>query len=120
MFGSVGEWLYQSVLGINIGAPGFRKIILRPQPAGDLTWASGSYESLLGTISSSWKLENKRFTYDIAVPAGASAEVWIPAGKITESGKPVTGDGDVRFLREEKKHAVFEVRSGKYEFISEQ
>ncbi|MDR2449632.1 MAG: hypothetical protein LBD52_06705 [Prevotellaceae bacterium] len=25
------------------GAPAFRKIILRPQPAGDLTFASGSY-----------------------------------------------------------------------------
>jgi alpha-L-rhamnosidase len=119
MFGSVGEWMYQSILGINIGTPGFRKIILRPQPAGDLTWATGSYKSLLGTISSAWKLENKRFTYNIAVPVGASAEVWIPSGNITESGKPITGAGDVHFLREEKNHAVFEVRSGKYVFQSD-
>jgi alpha-L-rhamnosidase len=114
MFGSVGEWLYQSILGINIGAPGFRKIILRPQPADGLVWASGSYESLWGTVSSSWKLENNRFIYDISVPAGTTAEVWIPAGTITESGKPIADVPDIRFLRDEKNHAVFEVRSGKY------
>ncbi|MDR0901330.1 MAG: glycoside hydrolase family 78 protein [Opitutaceae bacterium] len=118
MFGSVGEWLYQGVLGISQGAPGFKKIIFKPQPAGDLAWASGSYESLWGTIASSWKMENNRFTHDITVPAGASAEVWIPAGDITESGKPAGGTEEVRFLREEKNHAIFEVKSGKYTFIS--
>ncbi|MDR2449275.1 MAG: glycoside hydrolase family 78 protein [Prevotellaceae bacterium] len=116
MFGSVGEWMYQSILGINIGAPAFRKIILRPQPAGDLTSASGSYESLWGTIRSSWKLENNRFSYDITVPHGTTAEVWLPAGTVTESGKPATDIEEIRFLRKEKGFQVYEVRSGKYSF----
>ena len=45
MFGSVSEWFFRSLLGINPGAPGFRRIILKPQPAGDLTWAKGTYQS---------------------------------------------------------------------------
>ncbi|MDR3268998.1 MAG: glycoside hydrolase family 78 protein [Tannerella sp.] len=119
MFGSVGEWLYQSVLGINIGSPGFRKIILHPQPAGDLTWASGSYESLWGTITSSWKLEDNRFTYDITVPAGATAEVWLPSGAITESGRPLDNADDVSLLWETQNYAIYKVGSGKYNFLSE-
>jgi alpha-L-rhamnosidase len=117
MFGSVGEWMYQSILGINAGAPAFRKIILRPQPTGDLAFASGSYESLWGTIESSWRLEDNRFSCDIAIPPGTSAEVWLPAGTVTESGKPVTGSGDIHFLRKENNRMVYEVRSGKYSFL---
>jgi alpha-L-rhamnosidase len=116
MFGSVGEWMYQSVLGINPGAPAFRKIILHPQPAGDLTFASGSYESLWGTIESSWKKENNRFSYEVAIPHGTTAEVWLPTGAVTEGGKPVTDSEEIRFLRNEKAGMVFEVRSGKYTF----
>ena len=36
MLGQVGEWFYRSLLGINTAAPGFEKIIIKPQPAGDL------------------------------------------------------------------------------------
>ncbi|MDR1584152.1 MAG: glycoside hydrolase family 78 protein [Prevotellaceae bacterium] len=119
MFGSVGEWMYQSILGINIGAPAFGKIILRPQPAGDLTFASGSYESLWGTIESSWKKENNSFSYDISIPHGTTAEVWLPSGTVTENGKQVSDIGEIRFLRQEKDFQVFEVRSGKYAFLIE-
>jgi alpha-L-rhamnosidase len=119
MFGSMGQWLYQSLAGISQGAPGFRKIILKPQPAGDLTWAKGSYESPLGTIVSSWKAEDNRFTYDVTVPVGASAEVWLPKGVFTESGKPVNSSEGVRLLRNEEKYALFEVGSGEYHFYVE-
>ncbi|MDR1153185.1 MAG: hypothetical protein LBL04_00615, partial [Bacteroidales bacterium] len=117
MFGSVGEWMYQSILGINTGAQAFHKIILHPQPAGNLTFASVSYESLWGTIESSWELDNDRFSYDITVPPGTSAEVWLPAGTVTESSKPVIDNGEIRFLRKENNRLVYEVQSGKYVFI---
>ncbi|MDR0757195.1 MAG: hypothetical protein LBF85_05040, partial [Tannerella sp.] len=119
MFGSVGEWMYQSILGINPAAPAFRRIILHPQPAGDLTFASGRYESLWGTVESSWKTEDSRFSYDVAIPHGTTAEVWLPAGTVTESGKPVTDSNDIRFLRKEKDRMIYEVQSGKYTFAVE-
>jgi alpha-L-rhamnosidase len=116
MFGSAGEWLYQGILGINQAAPGFRKIILKPQPAGDLTWAKGSYETLFGTVISSWKKDDKGFHYDIAVPVGATAEVWLPAGTVTESGHPAEKAEGVRFLKKEKDFFVYEAGSGDYHF----
>ena len=50
MFGSIDEWFFRSLLGINPGSPGFEKIIIKPQPAGDLSWAKGSYHSVKGKI----------------------------------------------------------------------
>ena len=51
--GSVGEWLYRFVLGIEPapGKAGFSRIALRPHPGGQLSWARGSYQSRWGLIS---------------------------------------------------------------------
>jgi len=46
-------------LGINAAAPGFEKIIIKPQPVKDLRWAKGSYQSIRGKISSDWKIDGK-------------------------------------------------------------
>jgi len=50
MFGSISEWYYRSLLGINAKAPGFRKFEIKPQPAGDLAWARGYYDAVTGKI----------------------------------------------------------------------
>ncbi len=46
--GSVGEWLYRFLLGIDQepGTAGFSCLLLRPHPGGSLSWARGSYRSV--------------------------------------------------------------------------
>ena len=48
--GSVGEWLYRFLLGIDQepGTAGFGQLLLRPHPGGSLDWARGSYRSVRG------------------------------------------------------------------------
>jgi alpha-L-rhamnosidase len=119
MFGSVGEWFYRSLLGINPAAPGFEKIIIKPQPAGDLTYAAGSYRSVKGNIESNWKLSEHVFSLQASVPGNTTAEIWVRAAEndtITEGGQPVEAVKDIRLLRREKHYAVFETGSGKYSF----
>ncbi len=119
MFGSVGEWFYRSLLGINPAAPGFEKIIIKPQPAGDLTYATGSYQSVKGTIVSNWKLSGSVFLLEVAVPGNTTAEIWVRAAEndiITEGRQPVEAVKDIRLLRREKHYAVFETGSGRYSF----
>jgi alpha-L-rhamnosidase len=118
MFGSISEWFYRSLLGINPAAPGFQKITIRPQPAGDLTWAKGSYKSIQGTIESSWTKEGASFTLQVSIPANTTAEVWLPAtskDKITESGKTLKVQ-NLEVNRYENGYAVLTVPSGKYSF----
>ncbi len=122
MFGSVGEWFYQALLGINPAAPGFKRIIVKPQPAGDLTWARGSFESMQGTIISSWKIDGKKFLFDVTIPVNTTAEVWVPSAgtsKVMEGGKPAENTQGLKLIRNEKGYVVFEAGSGKYTLESE-
>jgi alpha-L-rhamnosidase len=116
MFGSVDEWFYRSLLGINNAAPGFAAITIRPQPAGDLTRAKGSYRSIRGEIASDWKIEGDKFTLNVTVPPNVQAEIWIPSrsnGSILENG--AAWKNNVRY---EDGYAVVKTGSGKYTFTS--
>jgi alpha-L-rhamnosidase len=115
MFGSIDEWFYRSLLGINSAAPGFEKIIIKPQPAGDLKSAKGSYESIRGKIEVAWRIEGNQFKLNVSIPVNTLAEVWIPSKENTpviESGK-VTDN-----MRFEKGYAVVKMGSGSYAFTS--
>jgi alpha-L-rhamnosidase len=115
MFGSVSEWFYRSLLGINPGKAGFETIIIKPQPAGTLTWARGRYHSVRGVIESEWKKEGDVFTLRVAIPGNTSAEIWVPVAEgqtVSESGK------QVERARSEKGYAVIKTGSGRFVFTA--
>jgi len=120
-FGSVGEWLYGYVLGIDAEEPGYKKIIIRPQPSEKLSYAKGYYDSIHGRIASEWKIEKAGFYLTIEIPKNTTATVYIPAkdaSTVTEGGKPVTSAEGVSLVRKEKDCLVLQVGSGRYSFIS--
>jgi alpha-L-rhamnosidase len=115
MFGSIDEWFYRSLLGINAAAPGFEKIIIKPQPAGDLAWAKGSYESVRGVISSDWKRDGNRFTLNVSIPPNTTAEVWLQS----KENNPVLESGvAVKNVHYQNGYAILTVGSGDYSFVS--
>jgi alpha-L-rhamnosidase len=118
MFGSVSEWFYRSLLGINPAAPGFEKIIIKPQPAGDLVSAKGSYRSVRGVIAVEWHMDRERFSLKVKIPVNTSAEIWLPStdGKITETGKPLEHCSDVTEVKTDGKYTTLSVGSGEYHF----
>lgn len=119
MFGSVDEWFYRSLLGINPAAPGFEKIIIKPQPVKDLTWARGSYTSVHGTIISGWKIINGQFNLYVSIPPNTTAAIYIPCkenGEVSESNKAILENAAIKFLHYENGYAVMEVGSGDYNF----
>jgi hypothetical protein len=123
MLGQIQEWFYHDVAGIggDPAGPGFKKIIIYPQPVGDLTWARASYDSIRGKITSDWKRAGGKFTLNVTIPANTTATVFIPAASaetVTEGGKPAAQSGGVKFLRMENDRAVFEIESGAYTFGS--
>ncbi|TAG12139.1 MAG: alpha-L-rhamnosidase [Sphingobacteriia bacterium] len=119
MFGSIDEWFYKSLLGINAAAPGYKKIIIKPQPV-SLLWAKGSYESVYGIIESDWKKEADKFQLRVTIPVNTSAEIWLPANeknKISESGDSHFYTNDISFQKYEKGYAVIKVGAGSYHFL---
>lgn len=123
-FGAVAEWMFKTVAGIDTDGPGYRKIIIKPQPGGKLTWAKASYDSINGKIATNWKIDGDNLTLDVTIPANTTATVYIPTVDVllvTESGKTAAFDQvpGVDFLRSENGTAVFHIGSGNYGFSSE-
>jgi len=121
--GDLNAWIYQGLAGINPDPqrPGFKHIILHPQPAGDLTYVNASYKSMHGRIESNWKREGDTFRWQVTVPANTTATVYVPAKDatgVTESGKPAGKTNHLKFIRMEEGRAVFDAGSGTYEFRS--
>ena len=124
MFGSVSEWFYKVLGGISPApeAVGFDKIIIQPQPVGDLKWVKASYDSAHGKVVSEWSREAGKFNLRVRVPVSAEAKVFLPAKDetpVTESGKPIEHAPGVQLLSREHGSAVVAVVSGEYEFSSE-
>jgi len=123
MLGQIMEWFYNDLAGIGIdpAGPGFKKIIIRPQPVGDIQWVKGSYDSIRGKITSEWKRDNGRFTLKVTIPANTTATVFVPAKpqtEVTESGVPVQNSPGVKFIQLQDDRMIYTVGSGKYEFDS--
>jgi alpha-L-rhamnosidase len=119
-FGSVGQWLYESVAGIEPLAPGYRKIRFAPIPGKPLEHAKATFKSTSGDIASSWKKTNAGIEYDFIVPPNTSAEARLLAedpSKVTESGKPATDSAQVKLIGRDKGTVTFLVPSGHYHFV---
>lgn len=131
-FGAVGRWMMEDVAGINIdpAVPGFKHIIIRPRPAGDLTWATATYASMYGDIKSDWQRTSDRFTLNITIPANTTARVFVPTLRHQRfeilEGKTLVIRSDQRgstgptqtlaYVGTEEGFAVFEVPAGRYAF----
>jgi len=123
MFGSVSEWFYRALAGINPApdAIGFDKILIRPQPVGDLKWVKASYDSVRGKVISEWTRDGDRFNLRVRVPVGVAATVILPSKDgtpVTEGGKPVEAAVGVQRLTSDTRTAVLAFGAGNYEFGS--
>ena len=123
MYGSVIRWFYQALAGIypDENNPGFKNIIIKPSPCGDLTFAKADYNSVYGNISSSWKLEGNDFNLNVEVPANTFATVYIPStdsNNISENGTNIKVVSGITFIKNENNRAVYKIGSGKYSFTS--
>ena len=81
MFGSVSEWFFSAIAGIqpHPEAVGFDRIIIKPQVVGDLTWSKATYHSIRGLIKSDWSRQDSTFQLDVEIPANTTATVYVPA-----------------------------------------
>lgn len=121
MFGSVSEWFFKAIAGINPlpEAVGFDKVMIRPHVVGDLTWAKGDYNSVRGHVVCNWRVEGESLLVDVAIPAGVTAAVHLPAKDpktVTEGGQPIGKAEGVEVVSEAEGLVICKVGSGEYKF----
>jgi alpha-L-rhamnosidase len=121
MLGQIVEWLYRDLagLGSDPSGPGFKKILIRPQPVGVLTWARASFDSIRGKIVSHWTKTDGVFKLSVTIPPNTTATVFMPArsaGQVMVDGAIATRQAGVKFLRQEGDRVVYEIQSGQWVF----
>jgi len=118
--GNINAWLFESIAGLrpDPAIPGFKHMIIQPNPIGDLTWGRAHYDSMYGRIVSHWKMDGNKLTMNVTIPANSTATVYVPGNNITEDGLPIKDAVGVSFLKNEDGNGVYKVESGNYSFGS--
>lgn len=78
--GSVCEWLFNTVCGINIA--GENLFMIRPVPGGTLTHAKAQYNSVYGAVTSKWEQTKAGYRFEIDIPVNTKAKIILPNGEI--------------------------------------
>ncbi|MDP0500829.1 MAG: family 78 glycoside hydrolase catalytic domain [Verrucomicrobiota bacterium JB022] len=122
MLGHLNEWFYRSLVGIapDPEAPGFKHIIIRPEPVEELSWAEATHDGPYGPIHVRWEQAADTFTLDVEVPPGSTATVHLPkrGDTLLEGGKPLAQVQGVTLANQDAETATLEVGSGHYTFVS--
>lgn len=88
-YGSIVEWMYRNMLGIQPleEGPGFKKFRVAPMPDYQISWAKGCLRSAAGMIKSSWTIDRKKLKIIVTVPFDAEAQIVLPDAKAEEIEK---------------------------------
>jgi alpha-L-rhamnosidase len=120
-YGAIGEWMYRVMAGLEIdeSMPGYKHILVQPQPGGGFTSVKASHETMYGPASSAWTLSDGRFDLAVRVPPNTHATVRLPKAQlasVTEAGQALATGNGITNTRQDSDAVVVEVGSGDYRF----
>ena len=80
LVGDLIIWYYESLAGIKAdpAKPGFEHIVMKPQMIAGLNSVDAEINTVKGLVRSSWKVSGKRFRWNITIPVGSTATVYLP------------------------------------------
>jgi len=117
--GSVGEWLWRSVAGID-QAPGsvaYRDLLIEPRLGGRLDSITASFDSPRGMIKVSWRRVPHGIGGRLEIPPGLPAEVRVPArneSDLTVDGQPAANHSAVEVVSVELGKAQLRIQPGSW------
>lgn len=79
-YGTVDDWIFRTIGGIDQEDTGYRRLMIHPQPDKSLTWAKRSFETENGTVYASWKREGGQFILTADIPCNTTARIILPDG----------------------------------------
>jgi alpha-L-rhamnosidase len=121
--GSVGDWLYGRVAGIDQqpGSVAYRQLLLRPTPGGRLDWARAWQETPRGRVECGWRLDGDRIGVDVQVPPGTTALLHLPTrdpASVRESGAAAAQSPGVQVVDHAPAALVVALAPGSYHFTA--
>jgi alpha-L-rhamnosidase len=117
-FTGISAWFIKGLAGIepSIEGPGYRIVSIRPHVTGNLSYAKAAVESPTGLIESAWRKTETGVVYDISVPVGSKARIYLPSQGISENGQPVANVQGIEIVEEKDGIIQILANPGKYKF----
>ncbi|OYQ35342.1 alpha-L-rhamnosidase [Niveispirillum lacus] len=117
--GAVVGFIFRRIAGIDPVEPGFRVFRVNPLLDTRLAAGGGSYNSVVGLISTRWSRHGQLFSLDVNVPPNSTALVHLPTGDLAgvmESGLALTDKTEFKQVEQKATQIVLSVGSGTYRF----
>ncbi len=120
MFGSVSEWFYKYLAGINPDPayPGFSRFVLSPKFPDSLKYVNCSYMTNYGEIISNWKKRSeKEYVYYVHIPDGCIGAVILPQYVNTEIRIYDVTNKKTKDINLSEQYSNLELSGGQYEIL---
>ena len=120
-YGAIGDWMVHTVAGLDLDerSPGYKHIVVHPQPGGGLTSARAELLTQYGSALSGWKVDGGRLNLSVRVPPNTHGTVRLPRAtlaSVTEGGRPLAGTTGITGSTQSGDAVVIEIGSGEYAF----
>ena len=121
MYSDISAWFYKGLAGINPdeNKPGFKHIILKPNPVEGLNFVNSSYTSMYGEIKCNWKVQENKFNLNLSIPVNSYATLYLPekySKNIAEFEKSIVDAEALSIILNEQGKLAINIKSGKYYF----
>ena len=120
-YGSIVEWMYRNMLGIQPkeeGA-GFKRFRIAPVPNYQIAGASATLRSASGMIKSSWSIDGKMLNLSMTVPFDTQATLVLPDAALEDIKQNLSGKDGILQISQTGSNVIVEVLAGTYAFTYE-
>ncbi|PWW05733.1 alpha-L-rhamnosidase [Paenibacillus cellulosilyticus] len=122
-YGSIGEWLYRIVAGLDLdeSQPGYKRIRFAPRTDSGLEYAKASYASSYGLIRSEWKISDEsQVAYEFELPPNTTAEAWLHGAALSAAevnDVSIQQAAGILSVKEQDGGLLLELGSGTYRIV---
>ncbi len=105
--GTYTDWFYKNLAGVRDYTNGFETVVLKPEIYPEIGYVNYSMQTVRGELVSSWRFtEDNKLVWDVTIPVGTTATVYLPANADISAYACIRDGGD---------HLI--VPSGNYTFV---
>ncbi|MBQ4150172.1 MAG: discoidin domain-containing protein, partial [Clostridia bacterium] len=93
--GTYTDWFYKNLAGVRDFTNGYETVELRPEIHPEIGYVNYSFKTVRGELGSHWRFtEDNKLIWDITVPVGTTATVYLPAKADISEYPCITDNGE--------------------------
>ena len=93
--GTYVDWFYKNLAGVRDYTNGFETVVLKPEIHPEIGYVNYSLKTVRGELVSSWRFtEDNKLVWNVTVPVGTTATVYLPAKADISAYKCIKDNGD--------------------------